>query len=444
MTDSTHTDTSAVEPEQTPTPVPLNDDEKITVSKLAERVAFFFGDANMSTDNFMMKTARDNDGYIEIDTLLRFNTVKKISEDPKLVAAAAEQVGAVVLSRDREAIRRKDPLPEKTNNSVRSLHVANVPMKDNSFDVTVEEVKEVFSKFGEVVLIRFRFAKADPRKDLEKKCLGEVFVEFANPADMEKALAAATEEGVVPADIAGVVEDVASEKKEKEGEEEKTEEKTEEKKEEKKEEEKTTTTQFKLKENVLKILMMKKWLDNNKSKDKIRADRVEFERKPKKRSADGGEADSTKNTEKTTSTSTSDELVVEKISWEKGCVCTITGLPQGCDREALTAAMKEGGIEEGIYIDYSRGEKNGAIRTNAPHTHLKTIVDKFVAGDLKVMGENIESAKILEGEEEEKYWEDAAMMKAQRKRKYDNEKRSGGGGGKRRKGNNNRGRVSKV
>lgn len=59
-------------------------------------------DANFSSDAFMSKTARENDGYIEIETLLRFNTIKKISTDMKLVAAAAEDVGHVVLSKDRE------------------------------------------------------------------------------------------------------------------------------------------------------------------------------------------------------------------------------------------------------------------------------------------------------------------------------------------------------
>ena len=147
----------------------------------------------MSTDNFMMKTARENDGYIEIETLLRFNTVKKISTEAALIARAAEGVSHVVLSRDREAIRRKDPVPEKIDNVPRSLRVKNIPKRDNNYDVTVDEVKEIFSKFGEVSIVRFRFLKADKNRGFDKKCLGEVFVEFKDVDSVVKAMEKAKE-----------------------------------------------------------------------------------------------------------------------------------------------------------------------------------------------------------------------------------------------------------
>jgi len=293
-----------------------------------------------------------------------------------------------------QAIRRKDPLPDKIDNVPRSLHVLNIPQTDNNYNVTVEEVKEVFSKFGEVQIVRFRFLKADKMRKLDKKCLGEVFVEYASAEGMEKALAKAVEENVA-------VKPDGSEEKSAE-----------------------TSESFTLKGNVVTVQSMKSFLDASKAKrDGKRAKRDA----KKKESCD----DSTNDADKESSVGGDAPLEVEKITWEKGCVVSLAGLPEDCDREAIKEAFDKGGLTDGVYVDYSRGQEDGAVRLDAPNALLVTVAEKLAAGELEVGGKKIKEAKVLEGEEETKYWEQAAIMKAKRKRGRETQDNRGG---KRRKG----------
>ena len=176
---------------------------------LQERIKFFFSDANFRTDKFMQNEARSNDGYIEITSLLKFSTVKKLTTDITVVANAAKNVDNVVLSKDGEAIRRKNPVPVDYDSNLRTVIVTGVPTADvvveekeedkkeesaadkkeeakvegegdaaaadeekkeapkkapQEYAVTIADVKAAFSKYGEVALVRMRYAKSDAVK----------------------------------------------------------------------------------------------------------------------------------------------------------------------------------------------------------------------------------------------------------------------------------------
>ena len=57
-----------------------------------------------------------------------------------------------------------------------------------------------------------------------------------------------------------------------------------------------------------------------------------------------------------------------------------------------------------IYMDFSRGQKDGAIRFSEPAEEIAKLCQQLNGGDLEVAGSKVESAAILEGEEETKYW----------------------------------------
>jgi len=90
----------------------------------------------------MLREASNNDGYIEISSLLRFNSIKKISTEMAIVAEAAKTVDSVVVSKDGEAIRRKDPLPDKNDAVTRTIFVANVPTEEIAPEVNEDAKKE--------------------------------------------------------------------------------------------------------------------------------------------------------------------------------------------------------------------------------------------------------------------------------------------------------------
>ena len=103
-------------------------------------------------------------------------------------------------------------------------------------------------------------------------------------------------------------------------------------------------------------------------------------------------------------------------------------MPEGTDREAIRAAFE--GVDDvdaaDLYVDYSRGEKDGSVRFKKPYDGIKVVAAKFDKGEMLIAESKVEGAKVLEGEEDDKYWEEAAKMAAERKRKFND--RSGGKG----------------
>lgn len=207
--------------------------EDSTSIALQERIKFFFSDANFRSDKFMQNEAKSNDGYIEITSLLKFSTVKKLTTDVKVVAEAAKNVDNVVLSKDGEAIRRANPIPDNYDSNLRTVVVFGIPTADvkkeeekvkkeeekakeetkegegegdaaaeekkeeekapQEYSVTIADVKAAFSKHGEVALVRMRYSRAIPEKEIVKSAIGSCFVEFGSEEEQKKAVEAKDE-----------------------------------------------------------------------------------------------------------------------------------------------------------------------------------------------------------------------------------------------------------
>ena len=371
----------------------------------------------------MLKEAANNDGYIEISSLLKFNSIKKLSTEMSNVADAAKTVETVVVSKDGEAIRRKDPLPDRNDSVERTIFVGNVPTEDDklwggekeekeekgdeapkeeapkeeapkeeapkeeaadddkatkeekpkktppqAFNCTIDDIKASFSKFGEVALVRLRYKKAQPQLNLPKSAMGSVFVEFVSAESVAKATAAEAEE-------------------------------------------------VKVGENVVVVKVMKDWLAENK---KSKPNKKTFKKKEdRKGSNDEGTTDEPASA--AAATAAEEPLKIEPLQWEKGCVIAFTRFPPECQREDIKEAFSaiEGVNADDIYVDYSRGCKDGAVRFSKTFDSITAVAAKFDKGEVKIKGEPCGSACVLLGEEEEKYWEEAARQSAERKRAFE-------------------------
>lgn len=117
---------------------------------------------------------------------------------------------------------------------------------------------------------------------------------------------------------------------------------------------------------------------------------------------------------------------------------SLKGLSDGCDRESILASIKEKCEEYEMdskpYVDYSRGQTNGAIRFKQPFEKIRDFVSDLKNGDIKILDQKVEDASVLAGEEEEQYWK--AFLEFKRKQTYQfalqrngNKKRKGGRGG---------------
>ena len=397
-------------------------DDKL-LQDVAERLKFFFSDANIRQDFFLRKflIAQDKDdrgGAVPVDVLLKFNTIKNITMDSDVIAKAV----TTHLSDKLEvrggggSIARVKPFTESmlNENIPLSLYIKNLPTKeiDNNlqYAVSMDEIRQLFEQYGEVSLVKLRFKKSAQsddddhtddikteteggrRKPRRRFPLGACLVEFENMESLEKAAAdALTSKGGEPVEAKRKLE---------------------------------------VGDKTLEVLTLRDYV-NSLKKDRKR-DRDD--------SKDGGDEDGK-----------GDEKVDQfTIDWTPGCVISLKGLPDTCDREAILDATmaaceltKDEMKEKKIYADYSRGQKDGALRFPDPEL-AKKMLDKLKSETdaVEIAGAKQDDAELLEGDAEKKYWDDFIEFKKKqmRHRSEERKQRNGGRNNKRRRGGGGGGR----
>jgi len=156
------------------------------LAKVQERIDFFFGDVNFGRDRFLRnRTMAIPDRYIPISILLSFNTLKKLTMDPAVVAAAAKNSDVVEVNQAGEGLRRKVPFESASSSDevTRRVHAAGFPL----LNVTWEKVRDAFKCCGKVTYVRLR-------RDRDTKVfLGSVFLDFSTAESAAKAVASTPE-----------------------------------------------------------------------------------------------------------------------------------------------------------------------------------------------------------------------------------------------------------
>lgn len=331
--------------------------EESVIDKVKERLSFFFSDANVRQDRFIRRLLLSEEGdhphQVTVESLLRFNTIKQHTTKPEDVVEAALSMDELVVSDDKLAIGRAKPFTASMmdDNIPLTLCVGNLPNEDNKYTVGLDEVRDLFSEYGKVSMVKFRFQGTSRKRTPS----GMAMVEFADQEGADKA----------SADVLTSKEGKATESKRK----------------------------LKLGDAELTVITLKDFIEGSK---RNRDDK-------RQRSEDGG-ADGEDDEKK--------ELEPFTIDWKKGCVIRIKGVAEGCSREAILSAVASGlGItvdevkDKNVYADYSKGQKDGAIRFETPDS-VEDMLKKLKSGDLEVAGAKVEEAFVLEGDEEEKYWQD--------------------------------------
>eukprot|EP00531_Pseudo-nitzschia_arenysensis_P012522 CAMPEP_0116131700 /NCGR_PEP_ID=MMETSP0329-20121206/9149_1 /TAXON_ID=697910 /ORGANISM="Pseudo-nitzschia arenysensis, Strain B593" /LENGTH=388 /DNA_ID=CAMNT_0003626155 /DNA_START=66 /DNA_END=1232 /DNA_ORIENTATION=+ len=364
--------------EETTTVAPTAEDSK-AVEGIKERLEFFFSDANIRQDAFIRKLLMNSDEKsVGVDVLLKFNTIKKHTEESSvLIQAAKELKDSLVVDEEKMTITRVSPFTKDMmdGNIPKSLHVKNLPINESKqYDVKVDELRDLFAKYGKVALVKLKFSVQHasgrddyygPTKNRRKFPTGSAMIEFHTKEDFEKAAEATlTTKGGEKVEPKEKVELPATETR------------------------KSATE--------LSVVLLSEHIASCKEKKENRGD--------KKRPGSESKEDK--------------EIPKFTFEWKPKCVIKIKGLPEGCDREAMLSAIGKGldvSPEDvkarKIYVDYSRGQKDGAIRFPEPSDSVEDVAKKLKAGELKILDANVEDAAILEGDEEKKYWEDFIEFK---------------------------------
>ncbi|KAL3926003.1 MAG: hypothetical protein SGILL_000002 [Bacillariaceae sp.] len=364
----------------------LTEEDLKAVEAITERLKFFFSNANIRQDQFIRKLLTESeDRAVPLEVMLRFNTIKKLSEkEAVLVKAAKELSDLLTVDEAKSSISRVVPFTPAMmkENIPLSLRVKNLPIKEQPnendptktskrYDVTVEEVRSLFDKFGDVALVKFqwgyddaegnRFNRNEKRRKQPNGC---ALVEFHKQEDCEKAA-----EATLTLKKGETVEA--------------------------KEKITLPATDSRSSPIDLDVMLLADYVDAIRNRGKSK-DRDHKRKRDGDKDADVKEA----------------EPLKYIVDWKPGCVIQIKGFPENCDREAILDCLAEGlatTVEEvrnrRIYADYSRGQSDGAIRFPEPSDSVADFSKRLNDGELKILGAKVEGTKILEGDEEKKYWD---------------------------------------
>merc|ERR1719322_1955742 len=132
---------------------PYEEPDEDLCEKIVAQVEFYFGDANITKDKFLLKhVKRNKEGFVSLKLISSFKRVKHLTKDWRQVAFAIKKCSQKLEVNDLETkVRRTDELPayDETTPS-RTVVVLNLPMDRP----TIEGVSEIFSCFGDIVLVR--------------------------------------------------------------------------------------------------------------------------------------------------------------------------------------------------------------------------------------------------------------------------------------------------
>lgn len=130
--------------------VPPDED---TTKRILDQVEFYFSDANIVKDAFLLKHVRRNkEGYVSLKLISSFKRVKHLAKDWRAVAFAISKSEKLEVNESGTKLRRKEPLPAYDQTTPSRTVVAINLCEDKP--VTIESVAELFRGCGEIALIR--------------------------------------------------------------------------------------------------------------------------------------------------------------------------------------------------------------------------------------------------------------------------------------------------
>ena len=154
---------SGIEAEREPDMIVPDED---LMSRIVAQVEFYFSDANVAKDKFLLKHIRRNkEGYVSLKLVSSFKKVKQLTKDWRVVSHSLNKISSKIQINDlRTKIRRVDPLPDLDEVPVTCAVLAlALPLSKPS----VQSVSELFSACGEIAFIRVVRAGSAIPQDLK-------------------------------------------------------------------------------------------------------------------------------------------------------------------------------------------------------------------------------------------------------------------------------------
>ena len=323
-----------------------------TELKVIRQIEYYFGDYNLTRDKFLKDTIKADEGWVSMETMLKFQRLSQICNDAKVILASIKKSTSGLMEVDEEnsKIRRcpAKALPENEE-VVKAQAKMTVYVKGFEKEKTsLDDLLDFFSKYENVINV-FKRTWMD-KKSKDRFFKGSVFVTFKDRESAEKFMA---------------VESV----KNPEGEE-----------------------------------LIRKWQEDYNEEKKN-----EFEDKKRKINEHKAGAKKVKEMVEKSGDSKEPEKKEEENTLPKGAVLKLSKLNETTTREMLREQLeKDFGITHSdiAFIYYSKGEPEASLRFKEEDAAKKLLekIDASVKAEeapkkFEVNGAEVEYS-VLEGEEE--------------------------------------------
>uniref|UniRef100_H3C5U9 Small RNA binding exonuclease protection factor La n=1 Tax=Tetraodon nigroviridis TaxID=99883 RepID=H3C5U9_TETNG len=151
------------------------EDMSPTEVKVVRQIEYYFGDHNLPRDKFLKEQIQLDDGWVSLETMLKFNRLKTLTTESSVIVAALQKskTGLLEISEDKTKIRRSPdkPLPEMNDEYKDALKHKSVYIKGFPLETTLDEIQEWLSGKGNIENIQMR-------KTLQRNFKGSVFICF--------------------------------------------------------------------------------------------------------------------------------------------------------------------------------------------------------------------------------------------------------------------------
>ncbi|KAI9921341.1 hypothetical protein PsorP6_002577 [Peronosclerospora sorghi] len=150
--------------------------------QIKKQVEFYFSDSNFRRDRFLREETKKHDGgYVPFSVLFTFKKLAALTVDATVLQKAISDSDIVELNEDKNALRRKNPLPETDDSPERTIVLAGL----GKAPPTVDEIKEGLKSLNvELLYIG--------RKSFHRKFSGVVHVELKEKSAVQRAVDSAS------------------------------------------------------------------------------------------------------------------------------------------------------------------------------------------------------------------------------------------------------------
>ncbi|XP_038606967.1 lupus La protein [Tachyglossus aculeatus] len=152
-------------------------------NKICHQIEYYFGDFNLPRDKFLKEQIKLDDGWIPLETMIKFNRLSRLTTDFNVIVEALKKSKAELMeiSEDETKIRRSPnkPLPEVTDEYKNDVKNRSIYVKGFPTDATLDDIKEWLEGKGQVQNIQMR-------RTLHKSFKGSIFAVFDSVESAKK------------------------------------------------------------------------------------------------------------------------------------------------------------------------------------------------------------------------------------------------------------------